>query len=151
MWLLLWQHLSHQPVRLLPLYLQLLCPLSNQILQVGGVLFQHAQHGVNNVCLLPLGDAFELSQERQGQVWNLQLFTYVQSLINRGAGLRRVFFTCLKISSKVGLLSGSSLQACFKTCITSSGASSTDRTGRHKGGGSLTLLIISAITRKHSA
>lgn len=55
-------------------------------------------------------------------------------------------FTCLKISSKVGLFSGSSLQACFIICITSSGASSTDTTGRHKGGGSLTLLIISGNT-----
>lgn len=57
-------------------------------------------------------------------------------------------FTCLKISSKDGLLSGSSLQACFTTCITSSGASSTDKIGRHNGGGSLTLLIISVLTHK---
>lgn len=54
-------------------------------------------------------------------------------------------YTCLKISSKVGLRSGSSLQACFMICITSTGASSSDMTGRHKGGGSLTLLIISVI------
>lgn len=57
-------------------------------------------------------------------------------------------FTCLKISSKVGLLFGSSLQACLTICITSSGASSTDSSGRHSGGGSLTLLIISARTQK---
>lgn len=53
------------------------------------------------------------------------------------------FFTCLKTSSKFGLLSGSSLQACFTNCITSNGASSTDKMGRHNGGGSLTLFIIS--------
>lgn len=58
------QHCSHQFVGLLSLHLQLLCPLSNQILQVGWVLLQHAQHRVNDVCFLSLGDALELSHER---------------------------------------------------------------------------------------
>lgn len=61
---LLGQHCSHQFVSLLPLHLQLLCPLSNQILQVGGVLLQHAQHAVNDVGLFPPGDALELRQGR---------------------------------------------------------------------------------------
>ncbi len=56
------QHLSHQFVSLLSLHLQLLRSLSNQILQVGGVLFQHAQHRVDDVGLLSLGDVLELSQ-----------------------------------------------------------------------------------------
>lgn len=56
------QHLSHQFVGLLSLHLQLLRPLSDQILQVGGVLFQHAQHRVDDVGLLSLGDVLELSQ-----------------------------------------------------------------------------------------
>lgn len=58
---LLRQHLSHQIVSLLSLHLQLLCPFSNQILQVSGVLLQHAQHRVDDVGLLSLGDVLELS------------------------------------------------------------------------------------------
>lgn len=61
------QHLSHQPVSLLSLHLQLLRPLSDQILQVGGVLFQHAKHRVDDVGLLPLGDVLELSHEKEGK------------------------------------------------------------------------------------
>lgn len=60
------QHLSHQFVRLLPLHLQFLRPLSDQVLQVGGVLLQHAQHRVNDVGLLSFGDVLELSQEKEG-------------------------------------------------------------------------------------
>lgn len=55
------QHLSQQLVCLLSLHLQLLGPLSNQILQVGWVLLQHAQHRVDDVGLLSLGDVLELS------------------------------------------------------------------------------------------
>lgn len=138
---LLGQHCSHQFVSLLPLHLQLLRPLSDQILQVGGVLLQHAQHAVNDVGLFPPGDVLELQQGKDGS----ETYQY-----KRGAAEKWPFspFTCLKISSKVGLLSGSSLQACFTICITSSGASSTDTSGRHSGGGDLTLLIISARTQK---
>lgn len=60
------QHCSHQFVSLLSLHLQLLCPLSNQILQVGWVLLQHPQHWVNNVCLLSLSDVLELSAYKRG-------------------------------------------------------------------------------------
>ena len=70
--------------------------------------------------------------------------------IRRSRSWSKRVFTCLKISSKVGLFSGSSLQHCFMTCITSTGASSTDITGRHNGGGSLTLLMISVNTHKRS-
>lgn len=62
---LLGQHSSHQFVCLLPLYLQLLCPLPDQVLKVGWVLLQHAQHGVNNVCLLPFCNALELQCDRE--------------------------------------------------------------------------------------
>ena len=74
------QHLSHQFVSLLPLHLQLLCPLSNQILQVGGVLLQHAQHRVDDVGLLSLRDALELSCEQAGeQECDLQLATFIHN------------------------------------------------------------------------
>lgn len=57
------QHCSYQLVCLLSLHLQLLRPFSDQILQVGWVLLQHAQHRVNDVGLLSLGDALELSHD----------------------------------------------------------------------------------------
>ena len=139
------QHLSHQVVGLLSLHLQLLRPLSDQILQVGGVLLQHPQHRVNDVGLLSLRDALELSDEEDRK--QLATFRTDWDSTEGGADLLAAYVvTCLKISSKLGLLSGSSLQPCFITCITSKGASSTDTTGRHKGGGSLTLLMISVNT-----
>lgn len=56
-----WQHLCQQLFCLLFLNLQLLCPLSDELLQVGGVLLQHPEHGVNDVGLLPLIDVLKLS------------------------------------------------------------------------------------------
>lgn len=61
------QHSSHQFVCLLPLHLQLLCPLPDQVLKVGWVLLQHAQHWVYNVCLLPFGNALKLQDDRDKQ------------------------------------------------------------------------------------
>lgn len=49
---LLGQHLSHQLICFLSLQLELLCPLSYEILQVRGVLLQHPQHRVYNISLL---------------------------------------------------------------------------------------------------
>lgn len=64
------QHLCQQLFRLLFLNLQLLCPLPDELLQVGGVLFQHPEHGVNDVGLLSLIDVLKLSWygEINGQV-----------------------------------------------------------------------------------
>lgn len=101
------QHLSHQFVSLLSLHLQLLCPLPNQILQVGGVLFQHAQHRVDDVGLLSLGDALELTHEKEGTGMSYPAGYFCKEHIRTSrSGSTCVFsvFTCLKISSKVGLL-----------------------------------------------
>lgn len=54
------QHLCQQLLRLLLLDLQLLRPLSDQLLQVRRVLLQHPQHGVYDVGLFPLVDVLKL-------------------------------------------------------------------------------------------
>lgn len=75
------QHCSYQFVGLLSLHLQLLRPFSDQILQVGWVLLQHAQHRVNDVGLLSLGDALELSHD--GTEVSLPVY-YFNTEINLG-------------------------------------------------------------------
>lgn len=62
---LLWQQLSHQLLCLVPLHLQLVCSLSDQILQVGAILLQHSQHGVDDICPFAPVDAPELQTAKQ--------------------------------------------------------------------------------------
>ena len=55
-----WEHLRQQFLCSLFFHLQLLCSLPDEILQVGTVLLQHPQHGVNDIGLLTLVDCLEL-------------------------------------------------------------------------------------------
>lgn len=56
-----WQHLREELLCPLFLHLQLLCSLPDQLLQVGRVLLQHPQHGVNDVGLFALVDELKLN------------------------------------------------------------------------------------------
>jgi len=54
------QHLCEEFLSLLFLYFQLLCSFPDQLLQVGGILLQHSQHGVYDVGLFPFINILEL-------------------------------------------------------------------------------------------
>lgn len=58
------QHLGYKGVRFLSFHFQLLGSLTDQVLQIGGVLLQHAQHGVDDVSLPPLAEGLELQQQK---------------------------------------------------------------------------------------
>lgn len=55
-----WKHLRKQLLRSLLFHLQLLCSLSDEILQIRAVLLQHSQHGVNDIGLLAFVNDLEL-------------------------------------------------------------------------------------------
>ena len=63
MCILLRQELADEFVRLFSLYLQFISPLFDQVLQVGAVLLQHAQHGVYDVGFLALINSTKLQEE----------------------------------------------------------------------------------------
>lgn len=61
----LWQELPHQLVRFASLNLQFFRSLPDQILQVGTVLFQHSQHGVDDVRPLSFVNTPKLQRSTQ--------------------------------------------------------------------------------------
>ena len=64
----LWQELPHQLIRFGSLDLQFIRSLPDQVLQVGAVLLQHPQHGVDDVCLLSFVNAPKLQRSTQSSV-----------------------------------------------------------------------------------
>lgn len=135
---LLWKELSNQLLCLVSLNLQFICSFSDQILQIWTVLFQHSQHGVNNVCPLSSVNTPKLeTHTHQGIMKNIAKSedTYVHLKRQNKNPIEWICLTCLKMSSKFGLLFGSSFQHSFIKVRHSVGASSTDTTGLKSGGG----------------
>lgn len=136
----LWQELPHQLIRFGSLNLQFIRSLPDQILQVGTVLLQHSQHGVDDVCLLSFVNAPKLQRSTQTRVLSNVSEAAVPARASRGSWA----LTCLKMSSKPGLLLGSSLQHSFIRLRHSVGASSTETIGLQRGGGFFRRSSISA-------
>lgn len=137
----LWQELPHQLIRFGPLNLQFIRSLPDQILQVGTVLLQHSQHGVDDVCLLSFANAPKLQRSTQTSDLGKVAEAAVPLWASRGGGAA---LTCLKMLLKSGLLLGSSSQHSFIRLRQSVGASSMETTGLQRGGGVFRRSTISA-------